>query len=85
MGAQGAVFVGSIEWYHEDERSSSPWIFTASRTSEGSGVDGEGERDAVAVVGADMTKSAGNDDHGELKVTLENATHVTASVGIYTT
>ncbi len=30
-----------------------------SNESEGSGVSGDGERDAVAVVGADMAKGAG--------------------------
>ena len=36
--------------YHGDGKSRSLWIVTGSRESEGSGVNGDGERDAVAVV-----------------------------------
>lgn len=39
-----------MEWYHEDAWSSSLCMITDSRASEASGVNGDGERDAVVVV-----------------------------------
>jgi hypothetical protein len=36
--------------YHGDGKSRSLWIVTGSRESEPSGVNGDGERDVVAVV-----------------------------------
>lgn len=58
-----------VEWYQEDERSKSLCMLTSSE-SEGSGVSGDGERDAVAVVGADMAEGAGAMDRSELEVIL---------------